>query len=212
MLELAVTAFVTFFVVIDPVGILPLFMTLTARKNARARQRIAIRAVLLAAATLVVFALAGDALFRFLGISLPAFRIAGGLLLLLLSIDMILVRPSGLRTATKAEEEEAEESADVAVFPLAVPLIAGPGAMTSVILITGRAGDDLWLQLVAIATLVAVLLLCLFAFLFASRLMDWLGLTGINVIGRVFGIILAGLAVQYIVDGLAMSFPILLKL
>lgn len=212
MLEFAITAFVTFFVVIDPIGILPIFMALTSKKNFTARQRIAIRAVLLAAVTLVVFALAGDMLFRFLGISLPAFRIAGGLLLLLLSIDMILVRPSGLRTATKAEEEEAEESGDVAVFPLAVPLIAGPGAITSVILITGKAGNDLLFHFIAILALAAVLLLCALVFLFATRLMNWLGLTGINVIGRVFGIVLAGLAIQYIVDGLAASFPILIKL
>ncbi|HWP27089.1 MAG TPA: MarC family protein [Xanthobacteraceae bacterium] len=211
MLEFVITAFVTFFVVIDPVGILPVFMALTSKKSAAARKRIAVRAVLLAAATLTVFALVGDVLLRFLGISLPAFRIAGGLLLLLLSIDMILVRPSGLRTATKAEEEEAEESADVAVFPLAVPLIAGPGAMTSVILITGRASGDFLFQLIAILALAAVLLFCLLIFLFASRLMNRLGLTGINVIGRVFGIVLAGLAIQYIVDGVAASFPILMK-
>jgi multiple antibiotic resistance protein len=211
MLEFAITAFVTFFVVIDPIGILPIFVALTSKKNAAARQRIAMRAVVLAAVTLVAFAFAGDALFRFLGISLPAFRIAGGLLLLLLSIDMILVRSSGLRTATKAEEEEAEESTDVAVFPLAVPLIAGPGAITSVILITGRASGDFLLQSIAIVALAAVLFLCLLVFVFASRLMQWLGLTGINVIGRVFGIVLAGLAIQYIVDGLAASFPILVR-
>jgi multiple antibiotic resistance protein len=211
MLEFFLTAFITYFVVIDPLGILPLFIALTSKKSVSARQRTAIRAVLLAAVTLVAFALAGDMLFRLLGISLPAFRIAGGLLLLLLSIDMILVRPSGLRTATKAEEEEAEESADVAVFPLAVPLIAGPGAITSVILITGTAADDLLLQLIAMLALIAALILCLFTFLFASRFMHWLGLTGINVIGRVFGIVLAGLAVQYVVDGLTAAFPILLK-
>lgn len=203
MLEFVITAFVTFFVVIDPVGILPIFMALTGKTTAAIRRQIAVRAVLLAGIILIVFAFAGDSVFRFLGISLPAFRIAGGLLLLLLSIDMILVRPSGLRSATKAEEDEAEESTDVAVFPLAVPLIAGPGAMTSVILIMGKAGNDLLVQLIAISVLISVLLLGLLVFFFASRFMSLLGLTGINVIGRVFGIVLAGLAVQYILDGLA---------
>jgi multiple antibiotic resistance protein len=211
MLEFLAGAFITFSVVIDPVGILPIFVALTGKSSAAARQRIAIRAVLLAAVILIGFALAGDLLFRFLGISLPAFRIAGGLLLLLLSIDMILVRPSGLRTATEAEEHEAEESADVAVFPLAVPLIAGPGAMTSVILIMGRAGSDFLLQAAAMSALIGALLLCLLVFLFASRLMTALGLTGVNVIGRVFGIVLAGLAIQYIVDGIAASFPVLVR-
>jgi multiple antibiotic resistance protein len=122
---------------------------------------------------------------------------------------MIIVRQSGLRSATKAEEDEAEESTDVAVFPLAVPLIAGPGAMTSVILITGKADSDFFVQLMAISVLIVVLLLCLSVFFFASRLMTVLGLTGVNVIGRVFGIVLAGLAIQYILDGFAAYITIL---
>ncbi|MBK5960322.1 hypothetical protein CCR97_19265 [Rhodoplanes elegans] len=209
MLEFVITAFVTFFVVIDPLGILPIFMALTGKKSVGIRKQIAVRAIILASVILIAFAFAGDTVFRFLGISLPAFRIAGGLLLLLLSIDMILVRPSGLRTATKAEEDEAEESADIAVFPLAVPLIAGPGAMTSVLLIMGKAGSDFLIQLIAMSVLISVLLLCLLVFIFASRLMTVLGLTGVNVIGRVFGIVLAGLAIQYMLDGLAAYIAIL---
>lgn len=184
-------------------------MALTGKKSVAIRQQIAVRAVFLAGLILIVFTFAGDTVFRFLGISLPAFRIAGGLLLLLLSIDMILVRPSGLRTATKAEEDEAEGSTDVAVFPLAVPLIAGPGAMTSVILIMGKAGSDFLIQLIAMSVLISVLLLCLLVFVFASRLMAVLGLTGVNVIGRVFGIVLAGLAIQYMLDGFAAYIAIL---
>ncbi|MEW5704354.1 MAG: MarC family protein [Pseudomonadota bacterium] len=210
-LEFAAATFVTFFVVIDPIGVLPIFMALTARKSAAARRRIAVRMVVFAAVALLVFALAGDAVFRFLGISLPAFRVAGGLLLLLLSVDIILVRPSGLRTATEAEEREAEESTDIAGVPLAVPLVAGPGAITSVILITGKAGSDIVLQSSAVAILIATLLLSLAVFLFASRLMSHLGLIGVNVAGRVFGIVLAGLAIQYIIDGLAASFPVLVS-
>jgi multiple antibiotic resistance protein len=210
-LEFAAAAFVTFFVVIDPIGVLPVYMALTARESTAARRSVAVRMIFLATMALLVFAIAGGTVFRFLGISLAAFRIAGGLLLLLLSVDMLLVRPSGLRTATEAEEREAEESTDVAGFPLAVPLIAGPGAITSVILITGKAGSDIVLQFTAVAALIATLLLSLAILLFASRLMSHLGQIGVNVAGRVFGIMLAGLAIQHIIDGIAASFPVLVS-
>src|SRR5215467_6558676 len=135
MLEFAATVFVTFLVIIDPVGTLPLFVALTHRQSRDQRRRTAIRSIVVAAVTLAVFAVAGQLLLRLLGITLPAFRIAGGILLLLLSIDMVFARKSGIRWTTAAETEEAEESIDVAVFPLAIPLIAGPGALTSVILL-----------------------------------------------------------------------------
>ena len=127
---------------------------------------------------------------------------AGGLLLLLLSIDMVFARQSGIRSTTDAETEEAEDSTDVAVFPLAIPLIAGPGAMTSIILLMGQTKGDFILQTIVIALMLFVLGLCLLALLFAVRVMERLGVTGINVIGRVFGVVLAALAVQYILDGL----------
>jgi multiple antibiotic resistance protein len=202
MLEFAATVFVTFLVIIDPIGMLPLFVALTYRQP-KERRRIATRSIAVAAITLVVVALVGHIVLRVLGISLPAFRIAGGLLLLLLSIDMVFARHSGIRSTTDAEAEEAEDSTDVAIFPLAVPLLAGPGAMTSIILLMGRAGGDFPLQAVVIAMALFVLGLCLIAFLFAVPLMDRLGVTGINVVGRIFGVVLAALAVQYIIDGVA---------
>src|SRR5262249_27669738 len=168
----------------------------------RAQGRLhAIRSIAVAAATLAVFALVGQPLLRLLGITLPAFRIAGGILLLLLSIDMVFARKSGIRWTTAAETEEAEESVDVAVFPLAIPLIAGPGALTSVILLMGRAHGDIMLQAVVIGLMLLVLGLCLVSFLFALPLMDRLGVTGINVVDRVFGVVLAALAVQAVLDG-----------
>ncbi len=209
MLEFAVGAFVTSLVVIDPLGMLPIFMTLTSRQTASLRRKTAIRSIFVAALTLVIFAIAGGAVFHFLGISVPAFQIAGGLLLLLLSTDMVLVRQSGIRTATKTEADEAVTSTDVAVFPLAIPLIAGPGAMTTVILLMSQAEDSVLRQALIITLLIIVLFLCLLTFLLASKLTEHLGKTGINVVGRVFGIILAGLAVQYILDGLAAAFPAL---
>jgi multiple antibiotic resistance protein len=197
MFEFATTVFITFLVIIDPVGVLPLFVALTHRQPSEQRRRTAIRSAI----TLVVLAFAGHIVLRFLGIGLPAFRIAGGLLLLLLSVDMVFARQSGIRSTTAAETEEAEDSTDVAIFPLAIPLIAGPGAITSVILLMGRAQGDFILQTIVIALMLFVLGLCLVAFLFAIPLMDRLGVTGINVVGRVFGIVLAALAVQYVLDG-----------
>jgi multiple antibiotic resistance protein len=201
MLEFAGTVFVTFLVIIDPVGVLPLFVALTHRQGKELRRRTARRAVAVAAITLAVFALAGQPLLRLLGITLPAFRIAGGILLLLLSIDMVFARKSGIRWTTAAETEEAEESVDVAVFPLAIPLIAGPGALTSVILLMGRAHGDIMLQAIVVGLMLFVLGLCLVSFLFALPLMDRLGVTGINVVDRVFGVVLAALAVQAVLDG-----------
>ena len=201
MLEFAATVFVTFLVIIDPIGTLPLFVALTHRQRKDERRVTAIRSIVVAAVTLAVFAVAGQLLLRLLGITLPAFRIAGGILLLLLSIDMVFARKSGIRWTTAAETEEAEESIDVAVFPLAIPLIAGPGALTSVILLMGRAHGDLMLQAIVIGLMLLILGLCLLAFLFAVPLMDRLGVTGINVVDRVFGVVLAALAVQNVLDG-----------
>ena len=122
-------------------------------------------------------------------------------MLLLLSIDMVFARQSGIRSPTETETAEAAESSDVAVFPLAIPLIAGPGAITSLILLMGCAENDLVMQAIVIGLVLSVLRLTLATLLFAGPVMDRLGVTGINVIGRVFGIVLAALAVQYIIDG-----------
>jgi multiple antibiotic resistance protein len=201
MLEFAASVFVTFLVIIDPVGTLPLFVALTHRQGKEQRRRTATRSIAVAAITLAVFALVGQLILRLLGIGVPAFRIAGGILLLLLSIDMVFARKSGIRWTTAAETEEAEESVDVAVFPLAIPLIAGPGALTSVILLMGRAHGDLVLEAIVIGLMLLILGLCLVAFLLAMPLMDRLGVTGTNVVDRVFGVILAALAVQNVLDG-----------
>lgn len=207
MFEFAMTAFATLFVIVDPIGQVPIFMALTHRQSAGLRKQTAYRATVLAGMVMLGFALTGELFLRLLGITLPAFQIAGGILLLLVSIDMILARQSGIRSATEEETEEAEDRKDVAVFPIAIPLVAGPGAITSVILLTGRAGGDLLLIGLVLVLIVAVLGLCLVAFLSASRLMNILGVTGVNVVGRLAGIILAALAVQYIIDGIAAVLP-----
>jgi multiple antibiotic resistance protein len=156
---------------------------------------------------LVVFAVSGDVFLRSLGITLPALRIAGGALLFLLSIDMVFARSSGLRATTAGEEAEAAHKADIAVFPLAIPLIAGPGAITSTVLLMGRYAGAPAYQVAVVAVLLFVLMLNLGVLLAAARLMRVFGVTGVNVVTRVFGIILAALAVQFMLDGLNASFP-----
>ena len=201
MSETIIATFVTFVVVVDPISTTPLFAALTAEASASERRRIALRGVAIATGVLIAFALGGEWLLTALGIGLPAFRIAGGILLLLLAIDMVMARQSGLRAMTPGEEAESNQRADVSVFPLAIPLIAGPGALTMVVLLMGAAAGDLRTQAVIIAVLVAVLVVTLACLLLVNGIMRLLGVTGINVVTRVFGIITAALAVQFIVDG-----------
>ena len=207
MSETIIATFVTFVVVVDPISTTPLFAALTAEASASERRRIALRGVAIATGVLIAFALGGEWLLTALGIGLPAFRIAGGILLLLLAIDMVMARQSGLRAMTPGEEAESNQRADVSVFPLAIPLIAGPGALTMVVLLMGAAAGDLRTQAVIIAVLVAVLGVTLACLLLVNGIMRLLGVTGINVVTRVFGIITAALAVQFIVDGLLAVWP-----
>lgn len=207
MLETAISAFVTFFVVIDPVGMVPLFMAVVTGLDAQARKVIALKGCLAAAVILVLAGFAGDVALRSLGISIAAFRIAGGVLLLLLAVDMVFARHSGLRSTTEDEESESGQRTDIAYVPLAIPLIAGPGAFASVILLMENAGGNMEAQSLVMGMLLLVMVILAATLLGASRLMDWLGVTGINVMGRLFGIILAALSVQLIVDGLNASFP-----
>jgi multiple antibiotic resistance protein len=207
MTETLIAAFVTFFVVVDPVGVAPLFAALTPDDTAKERRRIALRGTAIGAGVLLFFALVGEPFLAALGIGLPAFRIAGGILLLLLAIDMVMARSSGLRATTPGEDDESGRRADVSVFPLAIPLIAGPGAITSVVLLMGAAGGDPVLQGAIVAVLFGVLLLTLVCLLAAASLVRWLGVTGINVLTRVFGIVTAALAVQFMIDGARAVWP-----
>lgn len=190
-----ITAFVTLFVIIDPIGLAPLFVALTHGMDARTRRGIAIRACVIAAMLLVLFAALGEAVLGFVGISMPAFRIAGGILLFLTALDMLFERRS------KRREDQADERPDPSVFPLAIPLIAGPGAIASVILLTGETGG---LQGFATTVLVmaAVLGIVFALFMVAGLLERALGRTGINVVTRLLGMLLAALAVQFVLDGL----------
>ena len=203
-MEHLVANFVLLFIVIDPIGVAATFVALTHGADPTYQRRTAIRGVALSAGILFAFGLGGRWLLDTLGIGIPAFRIAGGLLLLLLSVDMIVARHSGLRSTTRSEEREATHREDISVFPLAFPLIAGPGALTTVLLMASTGGGGAFYA--GLAVVVAVVLgLTLIALLFAPVILRILGETGINVVNRLMGVILTALAVQYILDGLKNS-------
>ena len=197
MLQEAINAFTTLFVVVDPVGNAPIFLALTVGATAAQRRSIAIRGVLVAGMILTLFALAGDEVLAFVGISMPAFRIAGGLLLFLTAFDMLFEK------RTERREQRADEAVDdPSVFPLALPLIAGPGSITAIILLMHKHEDDLQGQATVMGVMVALLLLVLAFLLMAPLLERLLKRTGTMVITRVLGMLLAALAVQFVLDGL----------
>ncbi|MFO6463888.1 MarC family protein [Jannaschia sp. KMU-145] len=195
----AIAAFTALFVIIDPIGLAPIFVALTRGMTPAQRRIIGLRACALAAVLLVVFALVGEALLNFLGISMPAFRIAGGILLFLTALEMLFEK----RTPRREGQAEAHV-ADPSVFPLALPLIAGPGAITTMILLTDGAEPLGAAQ--AIGVMLAVIGVVLALFLAASPMERLLGPTGINVVTRLLGMLLAALSVQFVLDGL-MAMP-----
>lgn len=191
-----ISAFATLFVVIDPIGMLPIFVALTQGMSDAERRSIAIRACTVAIALLFAFAFLGEALLGFVGISMPAFRIAGGILLLITALDMLFER------RTKRREDQAEDRPDPSVFPLALPLIAGPGAIATVILLMGQS-DGSALQISAyLGITVLVVAMVFLLFLIAGPIERLLGKVGINVVTRLLGMLLAALAVQFVLDGL----------
>jgi multiple antibiotic resistance protein len=198
--DFAIPALLTLFVVVDPVGLVPTFLAVTEGLPRALRRSVAVRASVIAGLILIGSALIGDWLLRTLAISLPAFRIAGGLLLFSIASEMVFgVR---IRREAEAAEEAIEEQArNIAAFPLAIPLLAGPGAITATVLLAGRAGGDPKLIALLIAVVVLVAACCFLAFLFAERIGRFLGLTGNIVLSRLLGVLLAALAVQYVVDG-----------
>ncbi len=200
-LESLINLFVVLFVVIDPIGLAPIFGALTRGGSAVYRRRMAVKAILLAAGILFLFAFTGDWLLQALGIGVPAFKIAGGLLLFLVAIDMVFARQSGLRSTTVREQEEARFKEDISVFPLAFPLLAGPGTLTTVLLYVSETRGDTLAFWSLLGMLAFVLALAFIALTLASRLMALLGETGANVVDRLLGVILSALAVQFVVDG-----------
>ena len=199
-LEFLIPALVTLVVVLDPIGLVPTFIGLTEGMPERARRSVALRACLIAAAILAGSALIGDWLLRSLSITLPAFRIAGGLLLFSIASEMVFgVRIE--RQSKEAEEALEEHVRNVAAFPLAIPLMAGPGAITATVLLAGRAGGDPARLTMLLGVIAAVVALCFVIFTLAGRIGRLLGVTGNIVLSRLLGVLLAALAVQYVIDG-----------
>ena len=204
MTEIFVSALVTFLVVIDPPGCAPIFASLTAGSTAVHRRAMAIRSVLVASGILLFFGLLGEDLLRALGISLSAFRIAGGIMLFLIAIDMVFEKRTE-RREHRAQEVNAREAEDISVFPMAIPMIAGPGSIASVMLLMARS-DGLTESLLVLGALAATLVLTLVALLLAGPLMRLLGHRMEAMITRILGVILAALAAQFVIDGVERSF------
>lgn len=206
MIELFTTAFITLAVIIDPPGCAPIFASLTSEADAAHRRRMAIRSVAVAWSILIFFALVGEPLLRTLGISLSAFRIAGGIMLFMIALDMVFERRTERREERAREIEGTPEAEDVSVFPMAIPMIAGPGSIASIMLLTARA-DGFAEDLVVLVAMTLVILLTLLALLAAGPLMRLMGAKLEAMITRILGVILAALAAQFVLDGLERSLP-----
>jgi multiple antibiotic resistance protein len=204
--ELFISALATLFVVIDPPGCAPIYSSLTAGASAQQRRSMAIRSVLVAAAVLLFFAFLGKGMLAALGISLDAFRIAGGILLFLIASEMVFEKRTERRNS-RAQEVASKEIEDVSVFPMAIPMLAGPGSIASVMLLTSQANG--WIERsVVLAALGIVLGMTLLALLTAGPLMRLLGEKIEAMITRLLGVILAALAAQYVIDGIRASFSL----
>lgn len=199
--KFALTSFATAFTIIDPIGMIPLTLAATVAMPASRRPKIVDQAVIVAGTVMLVMGAIGRPLLNYLGITLPAFLIAGGILLFLIAIDMLFARPIGAKR-TEEEEREAALAENPAVFPLAIPMIAGPGTIATVMLLVNLARNDpVRIMTVFVACAAALLITWLFM-RGATRFQDVIGTTGIHVVTRVLGIILAALAVQFVLNGL----------
>ena len=200
--EFLLTSFVALFIIIDPIGLTPVFIAITQGMDDTLRRKVALRSVLVSAFVISLFIVGGETVLGFIGISMPAFRIAGGILLFLTALDMLFQR----RSKRRENQTEQELVDDPSVFPLAIPLIIGPGAIATVILIAGAKPG-----LVGIAStgfITALVLLAVFVFFSAaSRIEKLLGKTGIDVLTRLLGMLLAALSVQFVIEGLLEFFP-----
>ena len=203
MTDFIINAFATLFVTIDPVGLAPMFLAVTAGLSPGDRRKVAVRATVTAAIILMVFFLSGQTILNILGISVSAFRVAGGILLFLIAVEMVFGKRAKRKTETaeKAVEDiESNSIHEVAVFPLAIPLIAGPAAISAIILLSGQAPDTLTYVGLG-AVVLFILASCLAAFLLADKIERLLGDTAQLVITRLLGVLLAALSVQFIADG-----------
>ncbi len=199
-------AFVTLLVTIDPPAIAPMFLALTVGMTAAEKRQVAGRATVIAALALAFFALVGQKLLALLGITLPAFRIAGGLLLFWIAFEMVFERRQARKSQVARTAIDRDHIRNVAAFPLAIPLMAGPGAITATMLLAGQTRGEPLLLAALIGIIVAICILCWMVFLFAERISGFLGVTGNIVLTRLLGIVLAALAIQFVIDGVKAAF------
>ncbi|MEO5805411.1 MarC family protein [Devosia sp.] len=205
LLETLLVSITTFFATIGPADLALMFLALTRDNKPEERRRFALRGVLIGGAILLFFAIFGASVLTLFGISLPALRTAGGILLLLISIDMVFARHSGAASTTTEEDIEARSREDISVFPLATPLIAGPGAISAVILLIAGTEGDYIKDVMVVVGLLLILALTYAMLRLAIPLQRLLGVTGLHVVSRVIGVLLSALAVQFIFDGIRTS-------
>lgn len=196
--EFVIRVLLTLFVVMDPIGLVPVFVSLAGRQPVPAQRSIALRAVVIAGGVLIAFTLVGGPFLGYLGISVAALQIAGGILLFRIAMDMVFAQ---VRRETPQELAEARGRDDISVFPLAIPLIAGPGALASVLVLTATPSPDITSTAVVIVSTIVILVVAYLALRVATRVTVLLRQTGVNVVTRVLGLVLAALAVQYVADG-----------
>ena len=206
MIELFTSAFITFLVIIDPPGCAPIFASLTAGTDAAHRRRMAVRSCLVAWCILLFFALLGEPLLSHMGISLSAFRLAGGIMLFIIALEMVFEKRTERREERAEEILGTPEADDISVFPMAIPMIAGPGSIASIMLLNARA-NGLPESLVVLGAMSLVMLLTMVALLAAGPLMRFVGAKIEAMITRILGVILAALAAQFVLDGLERSLP-----
>jgi multiple antibiotic resistance protein len=201
LLDFLKSAFVTMLVTLDPPGLAPVFIGLTLGMTRAAQREVALRATIIAFAILAAFAFGGGAVMDLLGITIPAFRIAGGLLLFYIAFEMIFELRSQRKQELASDAVTIDRIRNVAAFPLAIPIMSGPGSITATMLLAGRAGND-WQALAGLMAIIAVvMLLCYVTFLMAERVSRLLGTTGNLVLTRMLGVVLAALAVQFVING-----------
>jgi multiple antibiotic resistance protein len=198
--DTVLSAFVMILVTVDPPGLAPLFLAVTAGMNRSERNQVAIRASLISLGVLMLFALAGSAILTALGITLPAFRVAGGLLLFFIAFEMIFERRQERHERSAERAITRDMIRNIAAFPLAIPLIAGPGAISATVLLSGRLAGTMG-QLALVAILLATILITYLVFVLAERIDRFLGETGRSILTRLLGVLLAALAVQFVSDG-----------
>lgn len=201
LFDLAINSFITFFVIIDPIGLIGIFNGLAAGMTPAAKRRLAIRGVAVGSGILILFAVGGERILGALGISLPAFRAAGGAMLFMLAVEMMFQRRHQRRRETVDNVHAEPHPEDPGIFPLGIPLIAGPGAITSALLLTSRHKGEMIEQGIVLAAILAVLLVTLVTFLAADRLGRFIGPTIVAITTRLLGILLAAVAVEYMVVG-----------